>query len=1694
MKVYNKGRRGIHEREIVGINRLVSELPDDWILFTNLELALPTGGREIDAIIVGDDRIYVVDLKDWHGKITSGERGWLLNGKFMEGGNPYEKIADNRRELQIRLREFIKQQGAKFSPALVNAPAPHVEHGVILTGSHDRSGLGPTEKDRVYPIDFFTRTVRDWKLRKECFAGALPIHYDPGLIRSPWVDLLKKFFNVDTNYFRLSSRHYGPWVPKDDHHIFAHGKGIFSEYSVSNPSAGDECGLLRRWDFTKAEARFQNEQARTEIAGREQKVINWLKDRNPDIASGVLQPRDYDQTLGLDYWDVFERRRRLKRLQDLSADRLAEMSRDNRIELVRQIVLRVRQMHDVGAAHLDIGPHSVWVEAPSIAQLSHLLAASFPEVASLGQARYQFLSSVVLPEDAFDNADSSQRKDVYLLGCVAHYLLLSCLPRSKDGVPADWDPALDPKGTMQDLHPWLARALQLDPMERFVDAGEMLEELNRALSSQPSVHLVLKELERFQTIRSLKQLLKTFPEEEELCDDSRVAMWTSEFDGRMVLVKIWKREGWGDHQKEAPRLLGFLEQAEALRADQPAGCASIVDRIWIPEGLVLVQEYLPAPTLTTTLAQVTHVLQEPTAALNFVRSLCRTVVALHGRETAHGDLKPDNILVVEQSEQSGEDSAGIMVDGPRPVLIDLLDYSPAEDGERMNTAYSPPTGGRFERDRFAVTKIAEEVLTSVEIDAEGRARLGHATNQIRTASPANATLLPLLEAIEFCLEPPPAKEQRTVVLVLPSESDAPFDSDEGKISLTLARNGQALYLRGVYEEITVALDGQFRPLSARRHPIDEGLLNRQERFTFVAVTMTLVVRTGADPDLSALKSLLADSDVAPAWQAECDEAMTRLQTAARPAVPEAEEENEETAGDESELSGEAAEDQLIEEVAQQNVIDQSINVPKLWTRLLELEADLIISGTAISPSYFNEQTQRHHVEFQLESGTFEFARDDRVNVSRLNRQGNWVRVGPLDLAVSSPSHLQIMSRRRTGEDADALVEDGQLLRLESHFEVTSRQRRREATDRVLARESRIQNLIDVLHPKKALTPVTQACTVDRMALMKEYGLNAVQAEAFAKLIAQRPVGLLQGPPGTGKTRFIGALVHYVLKNNLAKNVLLASQSHEAVNGAAEAVLGLFKHDENMPSMLRVGHEGIVSEMLLPYHAARVEGLIKDRFKAELRPRLHVAARALGLPDTLAEKLIVVEAVIRPMIERILKLQELEINESIEARINTLLQTLESVVDSLELEATFEHAMDDQYLPDLANAVAADQSFGNAATVNKFLNVAELARDFIGSVSSRERGFETFLAGTRRIVAGTCVGLGRASLGLTSTPFDLVIVDEAARCTPGELAVPLQSGRWAVLVGDHRQLEPTHPVPVVRQVARELHVSAADVKRSDFERVFNSAYGRTGGTSLTEQYRMLPPIGEIVSNVFYRPGLGHGLTHGRTDHILTLDTMPVALQKPLTWITTDAFGPEGFQRDASKGRSVLHNPAELELIVGLLKEWDSDQQLHRWIDAHSKSQKAIGIICTYREQSKLLQASVKRANLSPELLATIKIDTVDSYQGKENVVVILSLTRNNEEGPIEDGVATIREGFMAQPNRLNVAMSRARDRLVLVGAARRWPQKGPMAAVEKEFALQVDAGQAEWVDGRLLKAEFDAPLQKVTSKHDSAALAEAGDVK
>lgn len=1652
MKIVNAGR-GIHQREIPGIDKLRA-LPAHWVAFTNLDLSLPMGAREIDVIMVVDDRILLIDLKDWRGKITSSDGAWYQNGRYMDR-SPVSKISANVREVYRLLKGHLEDQATRSGKRRKNVLPPRVEGLVVLTGTNDVSGIAPTELGSVMHIDAFMRTIQNVRERIETFGPVSPQFVDDPLTSNEWKFKLGCFFNVKTGPFRPGTKRYGGYRATSDDSSFRHASGLFEEFDVEDEQAVHATGILRRWDFTKAETRFQSEEGRSEIVGREREVVAWLNDRNAECETTLLQPKSEDPDRGVGYWEVFEKRRRLERLRDFIASEASRLSNESRVELARQVLARAKTLHDLDAAHLDIGEHSVWLEMPSTVRFSHLMAASYPQVKSLGESRYQFLSSVTVPEAVFGDADGNKKKDVFLLGCVVHALLFGSFPNAhREEDPPEWKSEIDERGEFVSLHPWFERALSWAAADRFESAGDMLSAFNDALSDQPSRREVMEGLERFRTLKSQLQLIREYPPAKDLRDDDRVAMWISEQDGEPVLIKIWKHTSWGDTSKEASRILDFLERAESFSLSPEPGCVSIRRVVWLGDAIVLVQSYVDAPNLEESLDRDADRWQDSDFVFSFLLRLGELVSSLHERGIAHGDLKPQNLLVVGDERE--------------PLLVDVLDFVSASDGEIVSRAYAPESGGRFERDRFAVTKIAEELLVHCELSSSISASLQSAISTCRSGPPENATLLPLLEALNQALVPPTSQEKSKISVAIMGAEIGPLLPDDGSFGLRRDPERHRLFIRGACEELEIDFDSSERPVAARRRRIEQKRVRIVSRYEFARLVADVEVVDGPGNDLAAIATLLEDPSIREGWDAASNSSAPRRGA-------ESDEGDDITeVGDESleqttplEISADAVAEALAEEPVTTSVVD----VPRLWRKLIDAESDLTIEGVALADSSYRPDKKKHIVPFKLECGAFDFNRDDKVLVERLDSKGRWSKIGNLDLSQSSPEQIVVDVWNTQPKSGAPIVFEDQRLRFESHFEVTSRTRREEATSRVLSRRGCAPNLIDVFDTRTESLPSVMPVVAEAEAIMTRYGLNDVQAQALVDLVKMRPVGLLQGPPGTGKTKFIGALVHYALTHGLAKNVLLASQSHEAVNNAAEAVLELFNAQETLPSILRVGHEGVVSDRLLPYHVARVETLFKDRFRAEFNERLRIAGRGLGLPDDLVERVLAVETAIQPVVEKLHALREQLGDSPQEQRLQGLKATLEHQTAKLGL--TVELDGDDQdVVRNLIDQVAAQFPKVGRDRVSRLRSVVKLARDLTGGVSSRQRSLENFLAGTRQIVAGTCVGLGRSSLGLTATPFDLVVVDEAARCTASELAVPIQAGRWVVLVGDQAQLEPLHRDAVIDAVVKDLGISRREAIRSDFERVFESPYGRAGARRLTKQYRMLPPIGSVVSRAFY----DGALTHGRSDPVVDAASLPDELGKPLVWLSTDSLGAQGFQtRDPSGGAS-LCNPAEAELIVSMIKSWDTHEEFRNWLLGQKRYARPIGIICTYAAQSHLIRKKLRLSGLSDVLANAINVDTVDSYQGKENPIVILSLVRNNNEGAVERGVATIRQGFMARANRINVAISRAMDRLLIVGARTRWPSGGAVARVADAFYEQLESGHATITEA----TELQEKLVQVTA--------------
>ena len=773
---------------------------------------------------------------------------------------------------------------------------------------------------------------------------------------------------------------------------------------------------------------------------------------------------------------------------------------------------------------------------------------------------------------------------------------------------------------------------------------------------------------------------------------------------------------------------------------------------------------------------------------------------------------------------------------------------------------------------------------------------------------------------------------------------------------------------------------------------------------------------------------------------------------------------------------EAKEDELVErEQGGEGEAGTSLDVPLLWERSIRIEGDLKTEVLALGDSTYRSQARLHVLPIQLSVGDLDFDRKDVVAVERLDSNGIWRKIGATDVQKTSADALAIHGY---GDGSRGpIVRDGDRLRFQSRMENTSWQRREEATSRILTKNSVAPELLDAFYPAREKLPRNIAIDVEEDLLVERYKLNPTQVSAFKGIVAHRPLGLLQGPPGTGKTRFIGALVHYALTHGLARNVLVASQSHEAVNNAAEAVLNLFGKDRDSLSMIRVGAEGQVSESLRPYHAAAVERAYKDEFVATRELRMGAVAEYIGLSQDECEAVMFFEDTIRPILARVSEL--VEANSEV-ARINSLKATVQQCLLDRNIDLDLSETE-----PSEVDGVVTSLFFSRlpnetAHRVERLRHIAELGRDIVGTVSTWQRSYETFLAGTRQVVSGTCVGLGRSSLGLTKTAFDLVIVDEAARCTSSELAVPIQAGKWVVLVGDHVQLEPQHSPDVVDALTFELKIPVAEVVKSDFERAFESVYGKHGGHTLKKQYRMLPPIGRLVSNSFY----DRSLQHERTKPEIPPGVLPPQLGVPLAWVSTDAMGTSAYQSSGGIRRGSLQNAAEADVIVWLLKRWSEHEPFLSWIKALPNGLEAIGVICAYAAQLELVRRKLQSESLPEVFRRAIKVDTIDSYQGKENLIVVLSLVRNNADGIKHRGASTIQPGFMAKKNRINVALSRAMDRLVIVGAKAAWREGSPLGAVSAGFDEEVKGGDAMLLNASELLASPKSAKKGKTKAADS----------
>lgn len=283
-----------------------------------------------------------------------------------------------------------------------------------------------------------------------------------------------------------------------------------------------------------------------------------------------------------------------------------------------------------------------------------------------------------------------------------------------------------------------------------------------------------------------------------------------------------------------------------------------------------------------------------------------------------------------------------------------------------------------------------------------------------------------------------------------------------------------------------------------------------------------------------------------------------------------------------------------------------------------------------------------------------------------------------------------------------------------------------------------------------------------------------------------------------------------------------------------------------------------------------------------------------------------------------------------------------------------------------------------------------------------------LFNSAHVIASTLVG--SASRLLEGMKFSTLFIDEAAQALEAAAWIPLRRAGRVIFAGDHCQLPPT---------VKSFEAMKGGLGKSLMERIVENHPEAV--TLLTLQYRMNEEIMRFSSDWFYS-GAMKAAPEVRNRGILDYDT-------PIEWIDTATarFSEETPANDeanafresiagASHGR-INRDEALFSLLTlqKYIEKIGKERFLEERID--------VGLISPYRAQVQYLRHLIKRTPFFKPFRHLISVNTVDGFQGQERDVILISLVRSNEEGNI---------GFLRDWRRMNVAMTRARMKLIIIG--------------------------------------------------------------
>lgn len=1629
MNIYNLSPEGLHESEKRALNQIEKALPKEWYGFSSLEMFdRKEGTFETDLIILTHDRIIVVELKRWSGKIYSLNNQWVL-----DWGNRQE----TRKHPLFQVRRAAQILNSKIEKKLAGKVfSPWIDHCVVMCGAADISSLPADEKDFVFLIDqFLDIFTKKYSKYYSTPYGKFAIKKESDQPNNNY-KIWKAFFvnnSVDFKAKTFSINNYS----QSGKALFTHQDKIYSEFLAQRVDDNNYKTLMRKWDFSAPAIaeRAQTAEEKILIGYRESSVLGYIDNQDESLAEihlelNYIPPRE---DISSDFVELYKWPGNRLRLDDFMARQGGKLTDEGRIGIVKVLASHLARLHEIDVAHRDLGKHSIWLSLPSKVTFSNFLTASYPNPnnQSVRTVRDILKSGrIEIPEDLYEDKDGTPfTRDVYLAGAAAHYIIYGFWPKRLDDGTYGWETQ---NKTFHDglLDSWLECCLDLEAGKRFANMSIALDELNRLLDTRGKKAVPASEIGKFYTDINVYMAYMPTPIKQK---SATSALLISQ--DKKIGICLWHGVSQFSSDRTVNMALAtFLERVNSLKNSSLQYLLNIKEFGYNPsmQSLFVTYDWVEGITWDIWLAEKV----DKESAISKSLSLLKALIALHRSQFIHGDIHPKNIVMSEPEDE--------------PVFIDMFEYEVSgQSGQPYNTQYLPSNYENISlsaRDRFAVVKMICEVANKFSLLQLKQ----YCADLMKLVEISEGEIFRLVDNFEDIVNPKPillATQYKIATKFITSFTE--FESDDDKYYISVKSDIKEnepilkIFISGVKQQVDLHIDPKNKIIKKifPRDSITHHQFISQKRKADAELEGKISFISG--PNLVADELLNALLELEPARRLMNELSSSKNENIEKPTTQR--------------------------KILSLKQVEQKASSRKIWQALVETEDEILPKVSVASPPEILNKNEiivrfiksNQNVDFDLSQ--------EKVHV-KLDTGTKIIPVGRL-LEVGKDT-LRIGNVRKVSFDT------GDILKLESSLAAASLAKRQKAVENILKDRAVIPDLVDYFDVNKIISPreLSEEPSDEDLDVYNVYGddgkleftLNPQQRSAFKKLFKYGPISLLQGPPGTGKTSFISSFIHYAATKG-ASRILLVSQSHEAVNNAAEKVRKLFSEQNRDVTVVRLGDEPNVSTHLLDVHEIALQDHYRELFRAEFKLRLKDIVTPLALPEEFINLAIEFESTFGMKISSIvkgIKNSDTDTAEVLKNKEQSLRRKLNAWLERHGINSkNFLNCPPHELRTFFYTNISRQYDVRSEDSVNRFQQVVELSKEWLEVMSSRNAHFQNFLTKTRTLVCGTCVGIGRNHYGINENIYDWVIIDEAARSTASEMAIAIQIGKRVLLVGDHKQLPPTYEDEHLLAAHRKLsNVSVKDLEQSDFERSFHSSYGKQIGQSLLTQYRMLKPIGELVSKCFY----DGQLETGKESACPNLDFGKFNFTRAVTWLDTTFSGDDAIEKKPSHPNSNInsvYNEYEANIIVDLIQSLLNCSNIETRFSEGNQNETPIGVICMYSEQQKHMIRKLNSYSWTRTLLEKriIKIDTVDSYQGKENDIIILSLVRNNRN---------FIEGFLSSENRANVALSRAKEKLFIVGASHMWTERNTNSAFGRVLKHIIDNEDCELVNADQIKKEFE----------------------